>query len=149
MARLYGYGLYRPDRHGIFAFSGGRGRDKEAFLCTETGHRVSLARDLQVAGAKRTLAGQKISGRGELWRVSRATDDALSSIKAGPCYERPGPGESISKPGGRRWGSLADSLDGRPAVDNGRTSGVRRQADRRRDAAGDRVHSRRLRRGAT
>jgi hypothetical protein len=32
MARLYRHGLYRPDRHGIFAFSGGRGGDEEAFL---------------------------------------------------------------------------------------------------------------------
>ena len=34
-------------------------------------------------------------------------------------------------------------------VDNGRASGVRRQADGRGDAAGDRVHARRLRRSAT
>src|SRR5271170_7185331 len=127
MARLYRHGLYRPDRHGIFAFSGGRSGDEEAFLWTETGHRISLARDLQVAGAERSLAGQKISGRGELWRVSRAADDALSAINSGRCYERPGAGESISEPGGRRWGPVADSVDDRPAVDNGRTSRVRRQ----------------------
>src|SRR5580700_6899037 len=129
MARFYGSGLYRPDRHGIFTVSGGRGGDEETFLCSEAGHRVSLARDLQVAGAERSLAGQEISGRGELWRVSRAAVDALSAINAGRCHERPGAGESISEPGERRWGSVADSLDGRPAVDYGRTSGVRRQAD--------------------
>src|SRR5271170_4570588 len=127
MARLHGPGLYRPDRHGVFAFSGRRGGDEEAFLRAEAGHRVSLARDLQVAGAERSLAGQKISGRGELRRVSRATDHALSAINAGRCYERRGAGESISEPGERRWGSVADSLDDRPAVDNGRTSRVRRQ----------------------
>jgi len=27
--------------------------------------------------------------QGELWRVSRASDDALSAINAGHCYERP------------------------------------------------------------
>ena len=40
-----------------------------------------------------------------------------------------GAGQSISEPGERRWGAIADSLDDRPAVDYGRTSGVRRQAD--------------------
>src|ERR1700734_1561713 len=111
MARLYRHGFYRPDRHGVFTFSGGGSRDEEAFLCAETGHRVSLARDLQVAGAERSLTRQKISGRGELRRVSRANDHALSAIDAGRSYERPGAGESISEPGERGWGLVPDSLD--------------------------------------
>src|ERR1700678_2773776 len=117
MARFYGHGLYRPDRHRIFAFSSGRGGDEEAFLWSEAGRRVSLTHHLQVAGAERSPAGQEISGRGELWRVSRATHDALSAINAGRCDERPGAGESISEPGEGRCGPVADSLDDRPAVD--------------------------------
>src|SRR5580692_11279456 len=117
MARLYRHRLHRPDRHGVFALPGRRSGDKEAFLWSEAGYRISLARDLQMAGSERSPAGQKISGRGELRRVSRAADHALFAIHARRRDEWPGAGESISEPRGRRRRLVADSLVDRPAVD--------------------------------
>ena len=121
LARLHRPGVHRSGRHRLLPLAGRQGRDQEALLFDQAGHRVPVAHRLRLAAEERPDGLAQVRHRRELRRLPRAAHHLLPADPARRRRQRRGDGLALPRAGadGPGAGLLADALGRDPAVDGG------------------------------